>query len=156
MAKPLLDVHPGGAVTLSVGKGLIFRRDPFEEVWHEGEWNGSKYLFAGRVPRKFQRLLDKTADNPDAHRRLQRFPRLAGVPDQINEFSEIPSLDEYKNAKVNWTVAKLFPRSSFRTPGVTWCRLALARAEPARRSFPSLNFHRARVRRKLGGHVQTA
>jgi AAA domain len=134
MAKPLLDVHPSGAVTLSVGKGLIFRRDPFEEVWHEGEWNGSKYLFAGRVPRKFQRLLDRTAENPDAHRRLQRFPRLAGFPDHINEFSEIPSLDEYKDALVTWTVAGLFPRASLillvAPPDAykTWFVLELAKA----------------------------
>src|SRR5271169_6031390 len=40
-----------------------------------------------------------------------------------------------------------FAVTRFRTPGVTCCNLALARGEPARRSFPSLNSHRARVRR---------
>src|SRR5580700_1935591 len=49
-----------------------------------------------------------------------------------------------------------FAVTSFCTPAVGWCALALGRGEPPHRSFPSLNFHRARVRRKPGGHVQTA
>src|SRR5580704_17131775 len=47
-----------------------------------------------------------------------------------------------------------FAVTSFCAPGVRWCTLALGRGEPRRRSFPSLNLHRARVRRKLGGQVQ--
>jgi hypothetical protein len=49
-----------------------------------------------------------------------------------------------------------FVATSFYIQGVTWFTLALGRGQPPHRSFPSLNFHNTRVRRKPGGHVQTA
>ena len=45
--------------------------------------------------------------------------------------------------------------TSFSTPGVTWCTLPHGPGEPRRRSFPPLNLHNTRARRKPGGHVQT-
>jgi hypothetical protein len=42
---------------------------------------------------------------------------------------------------------RFFPGTSFRTQRVMWCTLARDRRKPPRRSFPSLNLHRARVHR---------
>jgi AAA domain len=68
------------------------------------------------------------------HKTVERYPRLAGIPDQVTRFFEIPSLDEYRNVSVTWAVEGLIPRGSLTfliaPPGgyKTWFALALAKA----------------------------
>ena len=68
------------------------------------------------------------------HKTVQRYPRVAGIPNQVTRFFEIPSLDEYRNVSVTWAVEGLVPRGSLiflvAPPGgyKTWFALALAGA----------------------------
>ncbi len=68
------------------------------------------------------------------YKTVERYPRVAGIPDQVTRFFEIPSLDEYRNVSVTWAVEGLIPRGSLTfliaPPGgyKTWFALALAGA----------------------------
>ena len=82
--------------------------------------------------------------------------RILRVPRHGSHFFALSSNNSLLPASTTTVFTILFCRNQVPHASVTRCNLALARGEPARRSFPSLNFHRARVRRKLGGHVQAA
>jgi hypothetical protein len=71
--------------------------------------------------------------------------RILRVPRRGSHFFALSS----NNSLLPASTPYFFARTRFRTPGLTRCNSVLACSEPPRRSFPSLNFHRAR-------HVQTA
>jgi hypothetical protein len=78
--------------------------------------------------------------------------RLLRVPRRGSHLSAWPSHYSLLSASSTTFFILLFRRNQLCTPALRCCTLALDRGQP-RRSFPSLNFHKACVRRKPGGHV---
>ncbi len=79
--------------------------------------------------------------------------RLLFVPRRGSHLSAWPSDYSLLSASSTTFFMLLFRRNELLHAALRWCTPALGRGEPPRRSFPSLNFYRARVRRKPGGHV---